>query len=202
MINSSKNASERQAGWLEQINENTINKLFGSNIEFTKDLLEQHRKPFSDPINAMLAGDLGFSLAGDMLVKVDRMSMANSLEVRSPLLDKDLVECVFSIPGKFKIGNFKGKILLKDAFKNRLPKWSLNLRKKGFEVPIADWLRNDLKKLVEDSSSKINLDKLGIIDSRIIEEWKQGLYSNKRDTSWQLWTLVAYKQWMESRGKL
>ena len=47
-----------------------------------------------------------------------------------------------------------------------------------------------------------HLDKLGIIDLRIIEEWKQGLYSNKRDTSWQLWTLVAYKQWMESRGKL
>ncbi len=137
-----------------------------------------------------------------MLVKADRMSMANSLEVRSPLLDRDLVECVFSIPGKFKIGNFQGKILLKDTFKNRLPKWSINLRKKGFEVPIADWLRNDLKKLVEDSSSKSNLDKLGIIDSRIIEEWKQGLYSNKRDTSWQLWTLVAYKQWMESRGKL
>ena len=150
----------------------------------------------------MLAADLGFSLPGDMLVKIDRMSMANSLEVRSPLLDKDLVECVFSIPGKFKIGNFKGKILLKDAFKNRLPKWSMNLRKKGFEVPIADWLRNDLKKLVEDSSSKSNLDKLGIIDLRIIEEWKQGLYSNKRDTSWQLWTLVVYKQWMESRGKI
>ena len=112
------------------------------------------------------------------------------------------MEYVFSLPGKLKIGNFKGKILLKDTFKNRLPKWSMNLRKKGFEVPIADWLRNDLKKLVEDSSSKSNLDKLGIIDTNIIEEWKQGLYSNKRDTSWQLWTLVSYKQWMESRGKL
>ena len=72
----------------------------------------------------------------------------------------------------------------------------MNLRKKGFEVPIADWLRNDLKKLVEDSSSKSNLDRLGIIDTHIIEEWKQGLYSNKRDTSWQLWTLVSYKQWI------
>ncbi len=202
LMNSSKNPSERQAGWIEQINENTIKKLLGNNIEFTKDLLEEYRKPFRDPINAMLAGDLGFSLTGDMLVKVDRMSMANSLEVRSPLLDRDLVEYVFSLPGKLKIGNFKGKILLKDTFKNRLPKWSMNLRKKGFEVPIADWLRNDLKKLVEDSSSKSNLDKLGIIDTNIIEEWKQGLYSNKRDTSWQLWTLVSYKQWMESRGKL
>ena len=124
------------------------------------------------------------------------------MEDSGKLILGNLIKLIRSSEKKFKIGNFKGKILLKDAFKNRLPKWSLNLRKKGFEVPIADWLRNDLKKLVEDSSSKINLDKLGIIDSRIIEEWKQGLYSNKRDTSWQLWTLVAYKQWMESRGKL
>jgi len=202
LMNSSKNGAERQAGWLEQINENTIKDLLGCNSEYTKDLLEEYRNPFSDSINAMLAGDLGFSLSGDMLVKADRMSMANSLEVRSPFLDRDLVEYAFSIPGKFKIGNFKGKILLKETFKNRLPKWSRNLQKKGFEVPIADWLCNDLKKLVEDSSSKKNLEKLGIINPSVVDEWKQGLYSKKRDTSWQLWSLISYKQWMDSRGKL
>ena len=202
LMNTSKNGSERQAGWLEQINENTVKGLLGSNLEYTRDLLEEYRKPFSDSINAMLAGDLGFSLSGDMLVKADRMSMANSLEVRSPFLDKDLVEYAFSIPGKLKIGNFKGKVLLKDTFKNRLPKWSMNLPKKGFELPIADWLRNDLKKLVDDSSSKKNLEKLGIINPSVIDNWKESLYTKKRDTSWQLWTLITYKQWMESRGKL
>lgn len=202
LMNSSKKGSDRQAGWLEQINENTVKQLFGSNLRFTRDLLEEYRKPFQDPINAMLAGDLGLSLSGDMLVKADRMSMANSLEVRSPLLDKDLVEYVFSIPGNLKIGNFKGKILLRETFKNRLPKWSLNIKKKGFELPIADWLRNDLRNLVEDSSSKNILEKLGIIDPSIIDGWKEGLYSKKRDTSWQLWTLITYKQWMESKGKL
>ena len=201
-MNTCKNGAERRAGWLEQINENTVKGLLGSNLEYTRDLLEEYRKPFSDSINAMLAGDLGFSLSGDMLVKADRMSMANSLEVRSPFLDKDLVEYAFSIPGKLKIGNFKGKVLLKDTFKNRLPKWSMNLPKKGFELPIADWLRNDLKKLVDDSSSKKNLEKLGIINPSVIDNWKESLYTKKRDTSWQLWTLITYKQWMESRGKL
>ena len=149
----------------------------------------------------MLAADLGFSLPGDMLVKADRMSMANSLEVRSPFLDKDLVEYTFALPGKLKIGNFKGKKLLKESFKNRLPSWSMNLSKKGFEVPIADWLRNDLKNMVEDSSSKKTLEKMGIIDHALVDNWKQGLYSGKRDTSWQLWTLISYKQWLETKGK-
>ena len=149
----------------------------------------------------MLAADLGFSLAGDMLVKADRMSMANSLEVRSPFLDKDLVEYTFSLPGKLKIGNFTGKKLLKESFKKRLPRWSINLSKKGFEVPIADWLRSDLKNMLEDSSSKKTLEKIGIVNHALVDDWKQGLYSGKRDTSWQLWTLISYKQWLESKGK-
>ena len=202
LMNISKDGSERQAGWLEQINEDSIKKLLGRNIEYTKNLLEIYRMPFKDPINAMLAADLGFSLPGDMLVKADRMSMANSLEVRSPFLDKELVEYVFAIPGKLKIGNFKGKKLLKESFQNRLPKWSMKLAKKGFEVPIADWLKNNLKNMVDDSCSKKSLDKLGIINHNIVDNWRQGLYSGKRDTSWQLWTLISYKQWLEAKGKL
>ena len=201
LMNISKDGSERQALWLEQINEDTIKKLLGNNIKHTKDLLIPFRQPFKDPLNAMLAADLGFSLVGDMLVKADRMSMANSLEVRSPFLDKDLVEYVFSIPGKLKIGNFTGKKILKETFKNRLPKWSMSQPKKGFEIPIADWLRSNLKSMVDDSCSKKNLEKLGIIDHSIVDEWRQGLYSGKRDTSWQLWTIISYKQWLESKGK-
>ena len=201
LMNISKDGSERQALWLEQINEDTIKKLLGNNIKHTKDLLIPFRHPFKDPLNAMLAADLGFSLVGDMLVKADRMSMANSLEVRSPFLDKDLVEYVFSIPGKLKIGNFTGKKILKETFKNRLPKWSMSQPKKGFEIPIADWLRSNLKSMVDDSCSKNNLEKLGIIDHSIVDEWRQGLYSGKRDTSWQLWTIISYKQWLESKGK-
>jgi asparagine synthase (glutamine-hydrolysing) len=201
LMNTTTDASLRQAGWIEQINGDSIKKLFGVNIENTKHLINLHRKSFKDPINAMLAADLGFTLAGDMLVKADRMSMANSLEIRSPFLDKELVEYTFSLPGKLKIGNFKGKKLLKESFKNRLPNWSTKLSKKGFEVPIADWLRSNLKSMVDDSCSKRSLEKLGIINHDLVNDWKQGLYSGKRDTSWQLWTLISYKQWLESKGK-
>ena len=135
-MNISREGSERQANWLEQINENTIKNLLGDNLENTKNLLEVYRSPFKDPINSMLAADLGFSLPGDMLVKTDRMSMANSLEIRSPFLDKNLVEYAFSLPGNLKIGSFKGKKLLKESFKKRLPRWSMSAPKKGFEIPI------------------------------------------------------------------
>ena len=153
-MNISKEGSKRQANWLEQINESTINSLLGRNLEYTKQLLELYRSPFHDSINAMLAADLGFSLSGDMLVKADRMSMANSLEIRSPFLDKKLVEYAFSLPGNLKIGNFTGKKILKEAFKKRLPQWSLNSPKKGFEIPIR-LAKNNLKSLVEDSCSRI-----------------------------------------------
>ena len=202
LMNISKEGSKRQANWLEQMNENTIKSLLGRNLENTKQLLEAYRSPFHDSINAMLAADLGFSLSGDMLVKADRMSMANSLEIRSPFLDKKLVEYAFSLPGNVKIGNFTGKKILKEAFKKRLPKWSMNSPKKGFEIPIADWLKNNLKSLVEDSCSKKNLDKMGIKNSYIVDEWIKGLNSGKRDTSWQLWTLITYSQWLEAKGKL
>jgi len=198
--NVSRDGSQRQAGWLEQINEENIKLLLGQNIQSTKYLLEVHRSQFTDPINSMLAADIGLALAGDMLVKTDRMSMANSLEVRSPFLDKDLVEYSFTIPGRMKIGNFKGKKILREAFKDRLPNWSRNLPKKGFEVPIKDWLQNDLKSLVEDACSRKSLNKLGIKDHSIVNDWRQGLNSGKRDTSWQLWTLISYKKWMDSKG--
>jgi asparagine synthase (glutamine-hydrolysing) len=202
LMNISREGSERQANWLEQINENTIKNLLGDNLENTKNLLEVYRSPFKDPINSMLAADLGFSLPGDMLVKTDRMSMANSLEIRSPFLDKNLVEYAFSLPGNLKIGSFKGKKLLKESFKKRLPRWSMSAPKKGFEIPIADWLKSDLKSLVEDSCSKKNLDRIGIKDPNIVDEWRISLNSGKRDTSWQLWTLISYSKWLEAKGKL
>ena len=202
-LNSMHNdGSQRQSFLMEQIDEGSISNLFGLNLSHTKDLITKYRNLFDDPVNAMLAADLFFSLPGDMLVKVDRMSMSNSLEVRSPFLDKQLVEYTFSLPGKYKIGYFSGKKLIKEAFKNTLPRWSSSIGKKGFEVPIADWLKGNLFSLLNDTCSKNSLEKMGIINTKLVNDWKEELISGKRDTSWQLWTLITYRQWLESRGLL
>jgi asparagine synthase (glutamine-hydrolysing) len=202
-LNSMHNdGSQRQSFLMEQIDEDSISDLFGLNLSHTKDLITKYRNLFDDPVNAMLAADLFFSLPGDMLVKVDRMSMSNSLEVRSPFLDKQLVEYTFSLPGKYKIGYFSGKKLIKEAFKNTLPRWSSSIGKKGFEVPIADWLKGNFFSLLNDTCSKNSLEKMGIINTKLVNDWKEELISGKRDTSWQLWTLITYRQWLESRGLL
>ena len=194
--------SERQALWLEQINEINMQKLFGDSGLKTDGILRNYRMGFNDTINSMLAADMGLSLPGDMLVKVDRMSMANSLEVRSPFLDRDLVEFAFRLPGKYKVGMFKRKKILREAFSKRLPGWCLNLPKKGFEVPIANWLSEDLRPLLDSICDAKNLDKLGILDNSVVEDWKMNLFSGKRDTSWQLWTLLVYDQWIKAKGLL
>ena len=162
--------AERQSLWLEQINENDMNKLFGDSGVKTFEILNEYRNGINDSVNSMLAGDIGLSLPGDMLVKVD------------------------------KVGLFKGKKKLRETFSKRLPNWLLNSPKKGFEMPIANWLTEDLRSLVDKTCDSRNLERMGIIDKRIVENWKTSLFSGKKDTSWQLWTLLVYDQWAKAKG--
>ena len=103
-----------------------------------------------------------------MLVKIDRYSMANSLEIRPPFLDKELVEYTFNIPGDYKVGYFSGKLFIKDVFSSDIPKWHLKIPKKGFEVPLESWLKKELKYLIEESTNKKIIDSLSFKNSNII----------------------------------
>ena len=199
LLNITKDPIERHINWLKQIDEKDISSIIGNSRDY-KNMFIEARAGFSDQINSILAGDMAISLSGDMLVKIDRMSMANSLEIRSPFLDKELVEYAFTIPGKYKVGKFKGKKILRNVFAKRLPKWSMNLPKKGFEVPLANWFRKDLRSMVEHVSMKKNLDKIGIENHALINSWKDDLFFNNKDTSWKLWTLISYYHWCENRG--
>ncbi len=197
LYNSSSDDISRHIKWLEQINEEEVLALLGHSTSKTRKLFTNSRGGIEDKINAILFGDLNISLSGDMLVKLDRMSMANSLEVRSPFLDKALVEYAFSIEGNLKVGNIIGKKILREAFAKRLPKWSMNLPKKGFEIPIANWLQKDLNNMLNYVCLKNNLDKIGIKDYEMVNNWKSALTNGKLDTSWKLWTLMSYYFWAE-----
>ena len=198
--NIDKDGVTRHINWLEQMNQDEIKSLFGYEASNVRSVFMDSRRDLNDSINAILLGDMQISLVGDMLVKLDRMSMANSLEVRSPFLDKELVEFAFSIPGNYKVGHFQGKKILREAFSNRLPKWLMKLPKKGFEVPLANWLRGELKTMLEHACLPKNLDRIGIINHSLVNNWKDSLFSGKRDTSWKLWTLMSYFYWVESKG--
>jgi len=152
----------------------------------------------ADPLNAMLYADTRLGLPGDMLVKSDRMSMANSLEVRCPFLDHRVVECAAAMPGAFKLAPGEGKRVLRRAFADRLPQEVFTLPKKGFEIPIAEWLTGPLADLTRRSIDSERLKRQGIFHSALPRLWYDDLQAGRRDTSEKLWTLIAFQAWCEN----
>jgi asparagine synthase (glutamine-hydrolysing) len=108
----------------------------------------------ADSLNAldrMIRSDFKFYLPGDLLVKADMASMANSLELRSPLLDVNVVEWGVSLPHKYKIKGFETKHILKDVARSLVPSELIERPKMGFGIPRAEWLRTGMKELVIDT---------------------------------------------------
>jgi asparagine synthase (glutamine-hydrolysing) len=136
-------------------------------------------------------------LQNDMLTKVDMMSMANSLEVRVPFLDHELVNYVSSIPSNYKIDKNTRKKILKDAFKDYMPKDIYNRPKQGFEVPLLKWFRTELKSMIINDL----LDEDFIIEQNIfnldeINKLKKRLFSNNtKDIHAQIWGLIVFQYW-------
>ena len=197
LTNYDKSMQTTQINFLDQLTEDEYSDLFGQKDNKEKNSFFASYQNLDDKINSMLIKEFNFSLLGDMLVKIDRYSMANSIEIRSPFLDKDLVEYAFSIPGKYKIGYFSGKTIIKDAFTSFIPKWHTKLPKRGFEIPLENWLKNDLKYLLEESTRKKVIDSLPFKNSNIIKIWKDEFLKGKSDNSWKLWTLISYFKWAE-----
>jgi asparagine synthase (glutamine-hydrolysing) len=148
-------------------------------------------------INDILLSDMELVLPNDMLTKVDLMSMANSLEVRTPFLDYELVNFAFSLPGDFKITPAIRKRILQDTFHDFLPAKLYNRPKKGFEVPLLKWLRNEMKPLIiDDLLAKDFIEAQGIFNFAEIEKLKrQLLSSNPGDVHARIWGLVVFQWW-------
>jgi len=151
----------------------------------------------SDRINRVLYTDLKDSLPGDMLTKVDWMSMRNSLEVRVPFLDYRVVELAFNMQGAFKLYRGKTKYILKETFRDLLPPSLLTRPKAGFEIPISRWLKTDLRFLIEQNLAEDRIREQGIFEYEIIAKLIHGHMSNRTDTSWMLWNLIVFQHWYD-----
>jgi asparagine synthase (glutamine-hydrolysing) len=103
-----------------------------------------------DSLHAMIRSDFEYYLPGDLLVKADLATMANSLELRSPLLDHDVIEWANSLPAKFKVTSRESKHILKDIARTLVPAELIDRPKMGFAIPRADWLRNELRQITHD----------------------------------------------------
>jgi asparagine synthase (glutamine-hydrolysing) len=148
-------------------------------------------------INDVLRTDMDLVLQNDMLTKVDLMSMGNSLEVRTPFLDYELVNFCFSLPSSYKITPALRKRILQDSFRELLPEELYNRPKKGFEVPLLKWFRNEMKSLItDDLLSEEFIERQNIFNYAEIRKLKAQLFSsNPGDIHARIWGLLVFQWW-------
>ncbi|MCP2621209.1 asparagine synthase (glutamine-hydrolyzing), partial [Candidatus Aminicenantes bacterium AC-334-E05] len=139
--------------------------------------------------------DIKLYLQDDLLVKVDRMSMANSLEIRVPFLDHTFVEFATSIPSNLKLNGLKTKYILKKAMEPHLPKKVLYRKKIGFDIPLGVWIRKELKDFVLEVLSRENLNRHGFFNYSYIEKILKEHFSGKHNHRQLLWPLIIFQFW-------
>jgi asparagine synthase (glutamine-hydrolysing) len=142
----------------------------------------------------MIRSDLSSYLPGDLLVKADMATMANSMELRSPMLDVNVVEWGISLPQKFKIKGLEGKHILKDVARSLVPEVLIDRPKMGFGIPRADWLRTGMKDLVMDTLTDTTARGRGWFDEF---ELKRLVTSHMDGTNYDniLWPILVLELW-------
>ncbi|MGI8801055.1 MAG: asparagine synthase (glutamine-hydrolyzing) [Solirubrobacteraceae bacterium] len=147
------------------------------------------------PLDVMLEVDVESYLPGDLLVKMDIATMAHSLEARSPLLDVEVMELAASIPAGLKVRGLEKKVLLRDALRGRLPDEILDRPKRGFAVPLADWLRTDLRHWAAEILFDPRTAARGYFDQGYVRRMFERHVAAAEDASPRLWALVMLELW-------
>lgn len=162
------------------------------------EVFTQHaaRAGTDDPLALIQYLDLKTYLVGDINTKVDRASMAHSLEVREPLMDHELVEWLATLPSRHKICGQEGKYLLKKAMDPYLPEDVLYRPKMGFAVPLARWFRGPLKQRVRDAVLGQRLQATGWFNAAYLQHLVETHQSGARDYSAPLWTLLMFEAFL------
>src|SRR5207302_2370505 len=149
----------------------------------------------SDPLDRALYADVKTYLVDDILTKVDKMSMAVSLEARVPLLDHKLLEFAAAVPTSLKLENGRGKYLLRRLLERRLPKSIVDRPKHGFEAPTGEWLRGPLAPMVDDLLLDGQLSDRGVFEQRAVADMWREHRDGTRDHRHRLGSLVLLELW-------
>lgn len=146
----------------------------------------------------MCLWDFHHYLPEDILTKVDRTTMAVSIEGREPLLDHRLVEYAFGLPLHLRRGSLGSKHMLKKILYKHVPRQLIDRPKQGFGIPLEKWLSNELKPLVNDYLNANKIKSAGILDSRIVAQITADFYRGNKSLASQLWFLLAFEMWREN----
>ncbi len=133
----------------------------------------------------------------DVLVKVDRASMMNSLEVRAPFLDTRVVDQANHMPTDFKLKGLTRKFILKKLMEGKLPNDIIYRKKKGFGMPIGEWIKYDLKDTIESHLSEASINRMGLFNYKYIRNMLDDHYNGKKDNRKKIWTLFVFVMWWE-----
>jgi len=155
---------------------------------------------WSDAIHRVLMTDIGFVLPYDMLAKTDKASMWNSLEVRSPFLDHSLLALAFSYSGSEHVGLRRTKRVLRSLAAELLPAEVAQRGKRGFGVPLGEWMRGPLRHLPFDRLDPANLASTGILRPDAVRDVITEHMDGNLDRSWELWNLIVFQTWAEKYG--
>jgi asparagine synthase (glutamine-hydrolysing) len=164
------------------------------------DLFQRHadRAQTSDPLGLIQYIDLKTYLVGDINTKVDRASMAHSLEVREPLMDHPLLEWLATLPSDFKLHRQESKYLLKKTMEPHLPREIMYRPKMGFSIPVAQWFRGPLRQRLRDAVLGGLLQETGMFELQVLREMVEHHQSGRRDYSSPLWTLVMFEAFLRN----
>lgn len=149
----------------------------------------------ADPLDRMLDVDVNLYLPDDLLVKMDIATMAHSLEARSPLLDPELMQFAASLDSRSKLRGTQKKVALRAALRNWVPDEILDAPKQGFAVPMADWLRGDLRDLAYDTLLDSRAKSRGYFEPAAVRALLDRHMFGVEDRSQAIWTLLVFEQW-------
>ncbi|MDN7126937.1 asparagine synthase (glutamine-hydrolyzing) [Pseudidiomarina sp. 1APR75-33.1] len=150
-----------------------------------------------EPVEQMMIRDLQTYLPNDILTKVDRASMAVSLETRVPFLDRGLVEFAGSLPLDYKLRDNRGKWILREVLYDYVPKELIERPKMGFSMPLGDWLRNPLREWAEDLLSECRLKQEGFFNVQVVRKVWENHLSRRFNNEYQLWNILMFQVWLQ-----
>ncbi len=190
--------------WMEIFSDAAKARLYGSRLAERERLspfrfYEQHfeRASALPRLNQLMYVDLNLFLTDDILTKVDRLSAAHGLEVRTPYLDHRLLEYCFRLPPELKVRGRQRKYLFRQLLEGKLPSEILAQKKLGFISPASQWLCGGLRELVRDTLTEPALRRSGLLDARQVQRLIDEHLSMRHDHGRQLWSLLALTLWCQ-----
>jgi asparagine synthase (glutamine-hydrolysing) len=205
-----KRPAERHHIWFGMFNPSELDQLFAPGWEGPKPPSSEIFSPLArvlegahceDAVSEMLYLDFRLYLEDNLLVKVDRSSMACSLELRTPFLDHRLIQFAEGLPSDLRVRRFQMKYILKKAVERWLPREIVYRQKRGFSVPIASWMRHELRPLVDETLAEEKLKRQGMFNPAFVRRLLNEHWAGKADHRKTLWTLLAFQLWYDRWGK-